>query len=175
MTRTGITMSALIAAFALAGCGDAGDAAPSSAELQSEGVEPEATQDEETGLSALDAAAQQACRAETDDALLAALPDGASFSSRGPDGVVVVGCDMADGRFVRRLRSTELSEEARIEFDLAVADHIRFGLRPGDDRSGTGAYRMRDGRFCAVQTDDAISQRLCAAAAEAAPDADAEE
>ena len=112
------------------------------------------------GLTRLEQAAEDICRAEEDAAKLAALPEGASFASRGPDGVVVIAYKLDGQDGIHRFGVGDLPQSEQADFDFGVAEHMRFGLRRGDDRSGTGAYRMRDGRFCAVQTDEAVSRAV---------------
>jgi len=165
-----LSMSA--AALLLAACGEADetaeDAAPSEqTSAQDETATGTGSGETGVGLSRLDQAAEDACRAEGVDAVLAVLPEGASFTSRGPDAYVEVACKLEDRREYYRFRSVDLPEAIRTGFDSTVANHMRFGLRPGDDRSNTGVYRMRDGRFCAVQTDPALGRTACEAAAEA--------
>jgi hypothetical protein len=161
-----------VAALALAACGGQDEASP--ADTQPAGAGTEAAGEAESptqalvGNGELDHAAEDACRGEDDAAVLAALPDGAAFSSRGPDGMVVVACKLDGDGSVYRIDSTALEGDMRSTFDLAAAEHMRFGLRPNDDRSGTGVYRMRDGRFCAIQTEREISERVCEAAEQAA-------
>lgn len=152
-----------LCALALGACGDdmAGDSRTAAA------PDPEVRETEEA-LGALDSAAEQACEA-SDEAIMEAIPAGASFSSRGADGMVVVACRLDDFNGVYRIDSTALPAGVRTDFDLAAAGHMRHGLRVGDDRSGTGAYRKRDGGFCAVQTDPQVSRAVCEAAREAAP------
>lgn len=116
--------------------------------------------DEASELSAFDLAAQAACRADGDD-ILNTLTDELVFASRGPDGIVSVACPIEDFNAVYQIDTTTIPVEDRSEFDLAVAEFMRIGLRPGDDRSGTGAYRMRDGRFCSVQNDLEAGRTLC--------------
>ena len=161
-----------VAALALAACGGQDEASPADTQQAGMGTETAGEAESPTealvGNAELDHAAEDACRGEDDAAVLAALPDGAAFSSRGPDGMVVVACKLDGDGSVYRIDSTALEGEARSTFDLAASEHMRFGLRPNDDRSGTGAYRMRDGRFCAIQTEREISERVCDAAQEAA-------
>lgn len=162
MGRLNWAISGGLAALVLGACSeDRAGEAPSGAAV-SQGAQ------EEGELSALDAAAERACGAG-DEQILAALPQGASFSSRAGDARVVVGCRLDDHTGVHRIRSTALPESARTQFDLAIAAHMRHGLRAGDERSGTGAYRERDGGFCAIQTDREVSRAVCEAAREAAP------
>lgn len=171
-------LSLSTAALMLSACGETQDAAPADADAPATaGTEPAgpaaddaaapAGEDWEAGLSALDQAAQAACEAQDDAALLAALPEGASFSSRGPDGIVVIACKLEGRSDVFRFDAPELPEDFRMDFDFTVAEHMRHGMRPGDDRSATGAFRMRDGRFCSVQTDETVSATVCEAAREA--------
>lgn len=152
-----------LAALSLSACGD-----EMTGESQTQAAPEPEILESEAAPGALDLAAEQACDAG-DEAIMEAIPAGASFASRGADGMVVVACRLDDLSGVYRIDSTALPDGVRTEFDLAIAEHMRHGLRVGDDRSGTGAYRKRDGGFCAVQTDPQVSRAVCEAARQAAP------
>lgn len=155
-----------LAALSLSACGDrAADEEQNTAGAATENMAATENIEQEDGLSALDAVAERACGA-SDAAIMDALPDGASFSSRNAQGIVVIACTLDDVNGVYRIDSTALPSGVRADFDFEVAEHMRHGLRVGDDRSGTGAYRQRDGGFCAVQTDVEVSRRVCEAARE---------
>lgn len=158
------------AALVLVACGNGEEAsAPDTASETGQTADEAGTIAEtaQEGLTALEMAAEDACRAESDAGVLAAVPQGASFASRGPDGQVTVAWKLDGEAQVHSFDAPGLPEAFRSDFDFAVAEHMRHGLRPGDDRSGTGVYRMRDGRFCAIQTDRQVSEAVREIALEA--------
>lgn len=162
-----LMMSMSAAALLLAACGNGQESASAPAANEANDTAAAIAAEAQAGLTALEIAAEDACRADSEAGVLAVVPQGASFASRGPDGVVTVAWKLDGEGDVLRFDAPGLPEAFRSDFDFAVAEHMRHGLRPGDDRSGTGVYRMRDGRFCAIQTDRQVSEAVRAIAREA--------
>lgn len=171
--RTWLLAAALPAlALALSSCADpdatpetAPDAAPESgsaveADAPAEAATPAADEDEGEGLNALEIAARETCAAG-DSGFGDQLPTDTSFASRGPDGRVHIAWNDRGEVFETIIPVVDLETEDRMAFEGAVADFIRHNLVAGFDRTGlTGAFRYRDGRFCVVQTEEAVIAAL---------------
>ena len=126
-------------------------------------TDPDSVDEEEVYSSELDSIAEAACDSEPSD-IAQIIPPGSSFSSRGADAVVVIACAFDGEREYWSIDTTELEDEARTEFDFAVADHLRAGTFPDSDRSQSGIYRKRDGGLCAIQSEPNVAILICEAA-----------
>jgi hypothetical protein len=176
-----VTLIVGACALALVACGesDTPDASPyaaggqDAAEVNAGDAAADAGGADGNGVSELDRITRAACEAASegaDDTFADGLPAGAAFASRAADGRVHVAWTGRDGIETRILRPAAMETEARRAVDRAVADFLRHNMRASDDRTGrTGAFRARDGRFCIIQTEDAVVAALRDAVA-SAPD-----
>ena len=193
MTKLAFTASIGALALALSACGapePAADETPSdetgaaSAEtasteaqadddgeqtLQDRGVAPEWTEGADITETYLLPQAQAACEAIENDrqseAFVEPVPAGSAFASRGPDARVRLA--FKDGLGEARamvIHTPSLPDGVRQSFDTAVADFMRHNLRRDADRAGTGVFRLRDGTFCVIQTDEPVVGALQGAA-----------
>ena len=191
MTKLAFTASIGALALALSACGapepetDETGAATQSAEtgaaqtpaadddgeptLQDRGVAPEWTEGADITRTYLLPQAQAACEAIENDreteTFAEPIPAGSAFAARGPDARVRLAFKNAAGE-ARALviHTPSLPDGVRQPFDTAVAEFMRHNLRRDADRAGTGVFRLRDGTFCVIQTDESVVADLRSAA-----------
>lgn len=191
MTKLAFTASLGALALALSACGapdpteDEAAAAAETAEtaqaeaaaasdddeptLQDRGVAPEWTEGADITRTYLLPQATAACQAiEADresEAFAEPIPAGSAFASRGPDARVRLAFKNADGEArALTVHTPSLPEGVRQPFDTAVAEFMRHNLRRDASRAGTGVFRLRDGTFCVIQTEEAVVSALQGAA-----------
>lgn len=115
---------------------------------------------DDEALDATEILARDVCAAG-DDGFGALLPDGHGFASRGPDARVHAAWNIGGEGGEAIVYTPGIDMEERTVFDTAVASFMRHNLVAGVDRDGiTGAYRLRDGRFCVVQTEREVIEDL---------------